>query len=170
MKKKTLSLLLISILLIALSGCDSRNTTKKEKDNEESKTKIENIFKKDEEENKKDEEKVENKVDIEYQKTLLENELTEIGRYFYEDYYYKNIQKVETDPKAFVAEYEEIGIKVNIQNLANLPKYKEKIEKDFKNCDSKDTKVIIHPTVPYGPTDYEIKVNLSCSFDKDLSE
>jgi len=163
MKKKTL-VLLITVLLISLSGCGNRNTTEKEKNNEESKQKIENIFKKDDE-NVKTEEKKDNKVDIEYKKTLLENELLEIGKYFYEDYYYQSIIIYGKKPQSFLADFKDIGIKINLLNLANLSKYKEKIDKDFKNCDSKETKVTIYPKDPYGSGDYEIEVSLSCSFE-----
>jgi len=65
-------------------------------------------------------------------------------------------------------------IKIDLENLgryngqSNKEKVAELVDPDNKNvCDAKNTKVIIMPKEGYGKTDYEIKVELDCGFDKE---
>jgi len=66
--------------------------------------------------------------------------LREMGKDFYENYYYERTGKDDDERKEF--------------------------DSDNKNvCDAKNTRVIIIPKEGYKKTDYEIKVELDCGFD-----
>lgn len=104
----------------------------------------------------------------------LNGYLNELGKSFYEDYYYDAVESKNEDAKReFLLKFSEIGIKVNLDNLSryNGDGVEEKV-KEFKNeaknedCNDKDTKVIIYPKEPYGKTDYEIEAVLECGFDE----
>jgi hypothetical protein len=98
--------------------------------------------------------------------------LEELGRNFYEDFYYNQVGKDDEARKEFVKGYSQNGIKINLDNLARSNTTKqESILNEFKNasgeaCNSSNTKVAIYPKEPYGVKDYEIKVTLDCGFDK----
>ena len=70
--------------------------------------------------------------------------------------------------------YEELGIKVNLDNLSRYNnKENEELVKTFVNnknneaCNLQDTKVIIYPKSPYNKTDYTIEVQLVCGFEQE---
>lgn len=116
--------------------------------------------------NKKAEEKT--------QKDKLNGYLNELGKSFYEDYYYDAVESKNEDAKReFLSKFKDIGIKVNLDNLSryNGDGVEEKI-KEFKNeakdedCNIKDTKVIVYPKEPYGKTDYELEAVLECGFSE----
>ena len=102
----------------------------------------------------------------------LTTRLEELGRNFYEEYYYKQVGKDDEARKEFVKGYSQNGIKINLANLARSnTTEQEKILNEFKNadgeaCNSSNTKVAIYPKEPYGAKDYDIKVTLDCGFDK----
>ena len=108
--------------------------------------------------------------------TTLEERLSgfleEMGKDFYENYYYDAVGSSDESRKNFLQKYSEIGIKVNLDNLSryNGESVEERIE-SFKNnesgedCNRENTKVIIYPQDPYGKTDYRLETILECGLD-----
>ena len=64
----------------------------------------------------------------------LESEMKEMGKDFYENFYYSELNKSEEDKKEFLSKFQNLGIKINLSNLArsNKKDNEEKI-KDFVN-------------------------------------
>lgn len=114
-----------------------------------------------------------NKKEEQTQKDKLNGYLNELGKSFYEDYYYDAMASQNEDAISdTLSKFSGIGIKVNLDNLSryNGDGVEEKT-KEFKNekdeeCDKKNTKVIIYPKEPYGKTDYEIETVLECGFSE----
>ena len=97
--------------------------------------------------------------------------MEEIGKDFYENFYYKQIGSDETSRANFLKKFETQGIKVTYDNLSRyVPKEEESANKKEKNskiveefnCDKDVTKVVIYPQDPYGKEDYKIEVQLEC--------
>lgn len=102
-------------------------------------------------------------------KSKLEAELKEMGKGFYENFYYDLV--VGSNGIDNISKFESIGIKVDLDNLSRQnQENKKKIEEDFKNndkeCNKENTKVTIYPKNPYGKTDYTMEVQLDCGFEK----
>ena len=98
----------------------------------------------------------------------LETKLEELGRDFYESYYYDEHGKDDQSKKEFAKKYANQGVIINLDNIVktNYSK-KQDVLNEFKNssgqaCDYKKTKVAIYPKEPYGVKDYDIKVTLEC--------
>ncbi len=90
----------------------------------------------------------------------LEQRLTIIGEEFYEEFYYPPISDKEE-----LGNYEEIGIKINLDNLSNAVYKDINIDDEvdyFKNCNFENTMVTIYPKTPYKISDYEINIKLDC--------
>lgn len=106
-------------------------------------------------------------------KKQLEARLEELGRDYYENYFYDQFGKDEQSKKEFVKGYAQHGIKIDLENLARrYTKESSNIIAEFKNasgeaCDTKNSKVSIYPKEPYTNKDYEIEVSLECGFNKD---
>ena len=107
------------------------------------------------------------------QEEKLTESLEEMGSDFYENYYYPQIAKSQSDPETFVKKYENMGIKINLENLSryDTKKNKEKLtefinKKTKEECDKETTRVIIYPKSPYDKKSYEMKIELVCGFDK----
>lgn len=105
-------------------------------------------------------------------KNLNKNLMT-LGEKFYTTFYYEQvtINRTEEEVIEFVKKYEEIGIKVDINNLERtLPdEYKELISKlKYKdtNCDKEKTKAIIYPKKPYDKNSYKLGTILECGIEK----
>lgn len=108
------------------------------------------------------------------QKQELTKKMKEMGKEFYENFYYKQIGSTDEERKEFLKKFETIGIKVNLDNLS---RYKSndtgKILKDFvnkktnKECDKINTQVIIYPKEPYNQNSYSLDVNLECDFNEE---
>lgn len=102
----------------------------------------------------------------------LNANFTKLGKQFYENFYYPSQEKSQEDVKAFVKKFEKTGIKVNLENIKKISKIDKKLvdslinSKTKKECDAKDSYVIIYPEKPYGKTNYKIEVNLECGFKK----
>lgn len=104
----------------------------------------------------------------------LETSLTEMGREFYEDFYYEQVGSSADERTNLLSKFTDIGIKVDLDNLGRYKngEFKEKIS-EFKNnktdekCNKTNTKVVIYPKSPYGKTDYTIKTELECGFETD---
>ena len=110
------------------------------------------------------------------QEAKLEKKLTTVGSDFYENLYYDHIaaNMSEEELIEFFEKYIEIGIKVDLDNLARFDeeKYPSLIE-EFVNSETKDechvrnTKAVIYPIAPFGKEDYTIEAELDCGFDKE---
>lgn len=102
----------------------------------------------------------------------LESEMKEMGKDFYENFYYSELNKSEEDKKEFLSKFQSLGIKINLSNLArsNKKDNEEKI-KNFVNpktkepCDLENSMVIIYPKSPFGQTDYSMEVKLVCGLE-----
>lgn len=102
----------------------------------------------------------------------LEKSLTKMGETFYTDFYYTEISKNKTSQEVseFLAKFQDVGIKVNLDNLS---RYNDGANEDeiakFKNgdkeCDKTNTRAVIYPKSPYGKSDYTIKAELDCGFE-----
>lgn len=98
------------------------------------------------------------------------DDLIKMGKEFYETFYYDQIKSDTNDMETFLKQYEEIGIKVNLNILSKYNGNKnDKIISKFVNsktgnpCNQTDTMVIIYPHKPYDKYSYSIKYELSCS-------
>lgn len=105
-------------------------------------------------------------------KAKYEKTLREMGKDFYENYYYERTGKSDEERKEFLSKYSTTGIKIDLENLAryngesNKEKVADLVNPDNKNvCDAKNTRVIIIPKESYKKTDYEIKLELDCGFE-----
>ena len=112
------------------------------------------------------------------QEDKLSKSLTKMGEEFYTEFYYKQISQNKS--AAEVAEnlekFKDIGIKINLDNLA---RYKDGANKEeiakFKNsngkeCNVQSTRAIIYPKSPYGKNDYTVKVELDCGFASEATK
>lgn len=107
----------------------------------------------------------------------LNERLITVGSDFYENFYFEHIStnKTEEEVVAFLERYEEVGIKVDIDNLSRYDeeKYPSLLdefvnEKDNIACDIRNTRAVIYPVAPYGNTDYSIEAELDCGFADSL--
>lgn len=103
---------------------------------------------------------------------LLTQYLEDLGKEFYENFYYDAVAKTDEERVEFVKKYGSIGIKVNLDNLSRYSAegVSERIEKFVndktnEDCDKENTKVTIYPKEPYGKSDYSIETSLVCGFD-----
>ena len=102
----------------------------------------------------------------------LKKELESVGRNFYENFYYDKAEDEGKSKAEFLAQFKEVGIKVDLENLMRASENKDEIKKKFVNsktkeeCNQTNTKVTIKPKDPYGKTDYTIEVTLDCGFNK----
>ncbi|MGN1337228.1 MAG: hypothetical protein ACI4WW_02010 [Candidatus Coprovivens sp.] len=107
------------------------------------------------------------------QEEKLSATLEELGKDFYEKFYYPQVGSDDSSRATFLEKFSEIGIKVNLDNLSryNGENVEEKVA-EFKNeetgeeCDKENTKVTIYPKAPYGSSDYTIEVKLICGFEE----
>ncbi len=102
----------------------------------------------------------------------LKNNLSTLGKQFYEEFYYPSQEKSQEDVKAFVKKFEKTGIKINLENIAKISKVDKNLvdsmvnKKTKEKCDAKQSTVTIYPEKPYGKSNYKIEVNLECGFKK----
>ncbi len=103
----------------------------------------------------------------------LDDRLTELGNAYYKKYY----GLIEEDKRTeFLAKYNTLGIKVDLENLARtvadtdgLPSKDELLKeftKDGKECKLTTSKLIFYPQEPYGENDFKLDMNLDCGEDK----
>lgn len=98
------------------------------------------------------------------------NYVEKLGKDFYEDYYYEQIETIHqndesTDIKSFLTNFEENGISVTLNKVIELHfKTKETIDKELSkyDCNYDETKFIIFPKDPYEKNSYKIEAHLSC--------
>lgn len=103
-------------------------------------------------------------------KDPYEKYLKDMGKEFYETFYYDQISSDVSDMTEFLKQYEKIGIKVNLNVLSKYAgqKNNELISKFVNSktgnpCNYTDTRVIIYPHSPYDKKSYSIKTELSCN-------
>ncbi len=108
----------------------------------------------------------------ETQEDKLNTTLKELGKDFYENFYYPQVGSDDSSRATFLEKFSTIGIKVNLDNLSryNGKDVESKIaefknEKSGEDCDKENTKVTIYPKDPYGKEDYTIEVTLVCGFE-----
>lgn len=98
----------------------------------------------------------------------LKNYLIKMGTDFYVDFYYEEQSKgkSEEEIKQYLSRFENTGIKISLKTLEDYSDDNEKLIEKFKNkkkeCDKKNTKVIIYPKDPYGKEDYSVEPLLEC--------
>jgi len=126
----------------------------------------------------------------------MKSKLNMLGVTFYEDFYYKSAGNGDEDKRReFLSKYEQLGIKVSLENLiryyVTTDKYKEleeaqmdaKIaervealqkawfENDKYKCDRDNTKVIIYPQDPFEQGSYKLELVTACGFkDEEQTE
>lgn len=110
------------------------------------------------------------------QEKELTKELKDLGKSFYEDYYYKGLGNTDEEKIEFVSRYKDLGIKVSLGNAARVKVNEtDEILKKFvnkktgENCDADSSMITIFPKEPYGAKDYSINVNLVCGFEKETT-
>ena len=103
----------------------------------------------------------------------LETSLKEMGKSFYENFYYEQVGSSSEERSSLLSKFSTIGIKIDLDNLSryNDGEFKKDIEKFVNSktgekCSKTNTKVTIYPKSPYGKTDYTVKADLDCGFSK----
>ena len=106
--------------------------------------------------------------------TELNKSLEEMGKSFYENFYYEQIGTSSDERSSLLSKFTTVGIKIDLDNLGRYEngKFKDEISKFVNNktdekCNKSNTKVTIYPKSPYGKTDYTVKTELDCGFDKE---
>ncbi len=109
------------------------------------------------------------------QEEKLSDSLTKMGEEFYTEFYYTEISKgkSESEVSEFLSKFQDIGIKINLDNLSRYNDGKNEDEianfknEDGKACNATNTRAVIYPKSPYGKKDYTVKVELDCGFDSE---
>lgn len=101
--------------------------------------------------------------------TDMENVLIEMGRDFYENLYYEKIANTDEERAKAASKFQQLGIKINIDNLS---RYKSDVNKAALDaivnpstgeaCNKENTMVKIYPKGDFGRTEYDIKVEFDC--------
>lgn len=105
--------------------------------------------------------------------TELKNSLNEMGKTFYENFYYEQVGSSSEEKIELLSKFTTIGIKIDLENLGRYEngEFSKDIDQ-FKNsltgnqCNKTNTKVIIYPQSPYGKTDYKVEAKLDCGFQE----
>ncbi len=97
----------------------------------------------------------------------LEENLEELGRTWYETYYWEHLGNSLEDKANTLSKYTMEGVTIDLNNLSKYPFSEGKIDlfinkKTGEKCDINMTKVTIIPKEPFGVKDYDIKINLDC--------
>ena len=111
------------------------------------------------------------------QEEELKKKIETMGKEFYEELYYKQVENSGEEKNTILKKFETIGIKIDLGTLA---RYKgedsEEILKEFvnkktnKSCDKDKTQAIIYPQSPYNKESYKIEVNLVCGFESEKKQ
>lgn len=106
-------------------------------------------------------------------KNVSKDELTvyleDMGKEFYEEFYYEQLGSTLKEKASFLSLYKDIGIKISLETLSkyNGNKFGDIIDK-FVNketnqlCNRNVTKVIIYPKEPYEKDSYKIDTEIEC--------
>ena len=107
---------------------------------------------------------------------MLTKEMEDMGKDFYEDYFYPQLEKQENDTeklKEILKRYESVGIKVSLDTLGryNSKVNQERIEKFVNHkskeaCDNAETYVSIFPKEEYGKKDYTLDIKITCGYEE----
>ena len=106
-------------------------------------------------------------------KAELTANLEKLGKAFYEDFYYVRNEEAQENMVEFIKGFEKTGISVDLENISKVSTVDKELvdsmvnSKTKKKCDVKETRVTFFPKAPYGKTDYEMKVELSCGFEEE---
>ena len=109
------------------------------------------------------------------EKENLTTQLENIGRNYYENYYYVSAGNTEEEngKEKYLSNFATVGLKINLENLLRYNNtLKDKNETKFvnsktnENCNYEKSMVTIYPKSPYGKTDYTINVYLDCGFEE----
>ncbi len=105
---------------------------------------------------------------------MLNTELEKMGKDFYENYLYPQIDKEAKDKNglaSILGVYKDIGITVNLETLGvynnkiNSDKISKFINHQTKEvCNKTNTFVKIYPKGEYGKNDYTLEVKLDCGY------
>ena len=95
--------------------------------------------------------------------------LEDMGKEFYEEFYYEQLGSTLKEKEKFLSQYKDIGIKISLSTLSKYRgnKFKNMIDK-FINKDTKEqcnintTKVIIYPKAPYEKDSYKMVTEIEC--------
>lgn len=102
-------------------------------------------------------------------KSQLDIYLEDMGREFYENYYYEKIGSNIKERENFLKQFETIGIKVSLDTLSKYNGHaNDEIVAKFINkktkekCDFTNTKIIFYPKSPYKEKSYEFETIIEC--------
>lgn len=101
----------------------------------------------------------------------LEKTLKDWGKDFYENYYYDLMGDNEEERSNEAKKYEDMGIKIDLDNLSRYNEDDQKKIEMFVNsktkeeCNKYNTRVIIFPNGSYGKKNYKVEVELDCGFN-----
>ena len=90
--------------------------------------------------------------------------LKELGKKFYEEFYYPQLGNGDEDArKELLDNFKDTGIKINVDNLSrfNTDGIEDMISK-FDDCNREDSKVTIYPQGDYGINDYRLEIEIAC--------
>ena len=85
---------------------------------------------------------------------------------FYTYYYEDNSDKEDKDKiRVFLSRYAASGLTIRLGDMETyIDTHKVENYKILKKCDKNKTKVTIYPKAPYGKTDYDVKIKMSCNY------
>ncbi|MBQ3318691.1 hypothetical protein IJG76_01605 [Candidatus Saccharibacteria bacterium] len=101
---------------------------------------------------------------------VAERALASLAKDYYENYYFDHFKETTSDPTDTLKKYSEIGFpSVSLRQLLLVDNRRfAPYASSFKNsryaCNQELTTIKIYPKEPYGKTDYDVKLNLSCSW------
>lgn len=100
-----------------------------------------------------------------------ERYLKEMGKDFWENYFYDTIKEGERND--FLSKYQSIGIKVDLDSLGryksetNKEKIAEMINPETKEaCNHSGTRVIIYPKGGFSKAEYDLEVEIDCGLEQ----
>ena len=95
--------------------------------------------------------------------------LEEMGKEFYEEFYYEQLGSTKKEKEEFLSLYQKLGIKISLDTLSKYKgnKFKDKINKFINKetntvCNRGTTKVIIYPIAPYDRNSYKMVTEIEC--------
>jgi hypothetical protein len=111
---------------------------------------------------------------------VAESKIEELGRRYYEEYYYNKITSTIADKptpaqiSSALEKYEKSGFaSVTLQQLLiingrEFADYARYFSNNRFACDPTGTTIKIIPVAPYGKSDYSVKTNLDCSWRREI--
>ena len=96
------------------------------------------------------------KINYSKKEKSLKKSLEEYGIPFYHNYY---DQLVKQDNVSSLERYTAEGIKIELETIS---KNNDEVKNIFKDCNNKNTIVIIYPESPFSKTDFKVDSKLDC--------